>query len=105
MILDGNGRWAIQAGWRITQGHKAGADAMRHALFHAIKRGVKVKVCLTCFNAWPASSEPTPGPHNYLAGQLQTWELSAVIDFTDDALTFSNGKMPRWPATGCSITI
>lgn len=41
IIMDGNGRWAIQRGLQRWQGHPEGAESVRHVLKRAAKRGVR----------------------------------------------------------------
>jgi undecaprenyl diphosphate synthase len=41
IITDGNGRWAKQRGLPVTEGHRAGADAVKERLRDAVEFGVK----------------------------------------------------------------
>ncbi|NDV17882.1 isoprenyl transferase [Pseudodesulfovibrio sp. JC047] len=41
IIMDGNGRWAKQRGLKRTDGHKAGAEAVRAVVTHCRKKGIK----------------------------------------------------------------
>ncbi|RPJ52320.1 MAG: di-trans,poly-cis-decaprenylcistransferase [Acidobacteria bacterium] len=40
IIMDGNGRWAEERGWPRTRGHRAGADAVRHAVEASPRLGI-----------------------------------------------------------------
>jgi len=42
IIMDGNGRWAVERGWPREAGHRAGADAVRRTVEAAPKLGVSV---------------------------------------------------------------
>ncbi len=42
IIMDGNGRWATQRGYRRTRGHRAGVDAAKRVVLEAIAQGVEV---------------------------------------------------------------
>ena len=42
IIMDGNGRWAVERGWPREAGHRAGADAVRRTVEAAPKLGVNV---------------------------------------------------------------
>lgn len=42
IIMDGNGRWAVQRGLPRTAGHRAGADAVDCVVTEAARRGVSV---------------------------------------------------------------
>ncbi len=42
IIMDGNGRWAKQRGLPRHAGHRAGVEAVRACVEHAIKRGIEV---------------------------------------------------------------
>ncbi len=42
IIMDGNGRWALERGLERPAGHKAGADAVREAVEGALHAGVRV---------------------------------------------------------------
>jgi undecaprenyl diphosphate synthase len=42
IIMDGNGRWAVQRGLPRTAGHRAGADAVDRVVTAAARRGVDV---------------------------------------------------------------
>src|SRR5262245_19181678 len=41
IIMDGNGRWALERGWPRTAGHRAGADAARRVIEAAPGLGVR----------------------------------------------------------------
>jgi undecaprenyl diphosphate synthase len=41
MIMDGNGRWAIQRGWPRLAGHKAGTENLRRVIRASVEFGVK----------------------------------------------------------------
>lgn len=41
IIMDGNGRWADRRGVSVTEGHRAGADALHRATEAALELGVK----------------------------------------------------------------
>lgn len=41
MIMDGNGRWAIQRGWPRLAGHKAGTENLRRVIRSTVEFGVK----------------------------------------------------------------
>jgi undecaprenyl diphosphate synthase len=41
IITDGNGRWAAQRGLPVGVGHRAGAEAVRNSLRHAVELGVE----------------------------------------------------------------
>jgi undecaprenyl diphosphate synthase len=42
IIMDGNGRWALQHGVPVAEGHKAGADTVKARLRDAVDLGVRV---------------------------------------------------------------
>jgi undecaprenyl diphosphate synthase len=42
IIMDGNGRWAVERGWPREAGHRAGADAVRRTVENAPKLGVGI---------------------------------------------------------------
>lgn len=42
VIMDGNGRWAAERGKPRTEGHKAGAEAVRKVVTRARERGIEV---------------------------------------------------------------
>ncbi len=46
IIMDGNGRWAVQRNHPRSAGHERGADAVRRTVRHARKSGIR---CLTLF--------------------------------------------------------
>ncbi len=46
VIMDGNGRWALEKGKGRTEGHRAGVEAVRRTVALAIEYGVQ---CLTLF--------------------------------------------------------
>ncbi len=58
IILDGNGRWALQRGWPRTAGHRAGAKAVRRVVEAAAEEQVSV---LTLF-AFSADNWKRPVP-------------------------------------------
>ena len=41
IIMDGNGRWALQHGVPVAEGHKAGADTVKARLHDAVDLGVR----------------------------------------------------------------
>jgi undecaprenyl diphosphate synthase len=50
VIMDGNGRWAADRGLPRTEGHKAGAEAVRKVVTRARERGIEV-LTLYAFSA------------------------------------------------------
>lgn len=42
IIMDGNGRWATQRGFRRTRGHREGIEAAKRVVLEAIQQGVSV---------------------------------------------------------------
>ncbi len=57
IIMDGNGRWALERGLPRLAGHKAGAEAVSRCLRAAINRGVKY-LTLYAFSSENWSREP-----------------------------------------------
>ncbi|MGO3517283.1 MAG: polyprenyl diphosphate synthase [Acetobacter cibinongensis] len=57
VIMDGNGRWALERGLPRLAGHKAGAEAVSRCLRAAITRGVKY-LTLYAFSSENWSREP-----------------------------------------------
>ena len=49
IIMDGNGRWALQRGLRRSEGHKAGAETAVRIAEHASERGIRF-LTLYCFS-------------------------------------------------------
>lgn len=58
VIMDGNGRWALERGLPRLAGHKAGAEAVSRCLRAAITRGVKY-LTLYAFSSENWSREPS----------------------------------------------
>ena len=55
IIMDGNGRWALQRGLSPRMGHQAGAKAVRTVIEECLHQGIAaLTVCLT-FTAFPGS--------------------------------------------------
>ncbi|MEM7073315.1 MAG: polyprenyl diphosphate synthase [Pseudomonadota bacterium] len=50
IVMDGNGRWAEQHGFKRSQGHRKGAEAVRHAIRESIAQSVKY-LTLFCFSS------------------------------------------------------
>ncbi|NRA39862.1 MAG: isoprenyl transferase [Planctomycetes bacterium] len=50
IIMDGNGRWATERGWRRTRGHQQGADVVRMVTTQSVKLGVE-HLTLYCFSS------------------------------------------------------
>jgi undecaprenyl diphosphate synthase len=81
--MDGNGRWASQRGLPRVAGHKAGAEAVRHAMQAAVDHGVEV-LTLYAFSSenWKRSSEEiadlTGLMRFYLERELATLDKEGV---------------------------
>jgi len=45
IIMDGNGRWAVQRGLPRTEGHRAGVEALRGVVKAAPELGIKILTC------------------------------------------------------------
>jgi len=58
IIMDGNGRWATQRGFRRTRGHREGVEAAKRVILEAIAQGVSV-VSLYAFSTenWRRAEE------------------------------------------------
>lgn len=58
IIMDGNGRWATQRGFRRTRGHKEGIEAAKRVVLEAIRQGISV-VSLYAFSTenWRRAAE------------------------------------------------
>lgn len=58
IIMDGNGRWATQRGFRRTRGHREGIEAAKRVVLEAIQQGISV-VSLYAFSTenWQRAKE------------------------------------------------
>jgi undecaprenyl diphosphate synthase len=58
IIMDGNGRWATQRGFRRTRGHREGVEAAKRVVLEAIRQGISV-VSLYAFSTenWRRAEE------------------------------------------------
>lgn len=76
IIMDGNGRWAVQRGLPRSSGHKAGVAALRRIVQHCIRREIPV---LTVF-AFSSENWSRPRPEVELLMELFLSSLRSEVD-------------------------
>lgn len=76
IIMDGNGRWAVQRGLPRSSGHKAGVTALRQIVQHCIRREIPV---LTVF-AFSSENWSRPRPEVELLMELFLSSLRSEVD-------------------------
>ena len=77
MIMDGNGRWALERGKKRGEGHKAGAKTLGDVLTWCGDRGIKyLTVYAFSTENWKRPKEEVKGLMNLFARMLKTKERS-----------------------------
>ena len=77
MIMDGNGRWALERGKKRGEGHKAGAKTLGDVLTWCGDRGIKyLTVYAFSTENWKRPKEEVDGLMNLFARMLKTKERS-----------------------------
>lgn len=104
IIMDGNGRWAVQRGLPRGSGHKAGVTTLRETVRHCIRRQIRV---LTVF-AFSSENWSRPRPEvellmdlflNSLRGEVDDLHANNVrLEFIGDRGNFSD-KLQQMIAT------
>lgn len=79
IIMDGNGRWAVQRGYPRSSGHKAGVTTLRQTVQHCIHRNIRV---LTVF-AFSSENWSRPRPEVELLMDLFLSSLRSEVDDLD----------------------
>jgi undecaprenyl diphosphate synthase len=77
IIMDGNGRWALQRGLPRTEGHRAGVENMRRVLEGAVEFGVKV------MTVYAFSTENWGRPEDEVRGLLNIFEEVLAREVTE----------------------
>jgi len=77
IIMDGNGRWALQRGLPRTEGHRAGVENMRRVLEGAVEFGVKV------MTVYAFSTENWGRPEDEVRGLLNIFEQVLAREVTE----------------------
>ena len=55
IIMDGNGRWAVERGQDRTYGHQAGVDTVRRITSECVRLGVEYLTLYTFSTRWQRS--------------------------------------------------
>ena len=103
IIMDGNRRWAREAGLSEAEGHAAGVEAIRPIIRHAVRRGVRA-LSLFAFSSenWSRSPEEV----NVLLGLLDSAIRQETPELREQGVQIRLlGRLEELPAdTRASIT-
>ena len=73
IIMDGNGRWAVERGLPRSEGHKRGADSVQQAVEFCVEKGIEY-LTLYCF-----SSENWKRPQEELSALMFLLEQFMIV--------------------------